>query len=56
MSLRRWRPMHDLARMREEMDRLFDRFFSEVPPHADHGACVFDPAIVGACGNTPVPW
>jgi len=31
MSLTRWRPMRDLMRMREEMDHLFDRFFSEAP-------------------------
>ena len=31
MSLMRWRPTHDLTGMREEMNRLFDNFFSGLP-------------------------
>jgi len=31
MSLRRWRPMRDLVGMREEMNRLFDDFFTGWP-------------------------
>ena len=31
MSLIRWRPTHDLVGIREEMNRLFDSFFSELP-------------------------
>jgi HSP20 family protein len=31
MSLMRWRPTHDLTSMREEMNRLFDNFFSGLP-------------------------
>jgi len=31
MSLMRWRPTHDLISMREEMNRLFDNFFSGFP-------------------------
>ena len=31
MSLRRWRPMSDLISIREEMNRLFDNFFGELP-------------------------
>jgi len=31
MSLMRWRPTHDLTSMRDEMNRLFDSFFSGLP-------------------------
>ena len=31
MSLMRWRPTNDLTSMREEMNRLFDSFFSGFP-------------------------
>jgi HSP20 family protein len=31
MSIRRWRPMRDLVGMREEMNRLFDDFFTGWP-------------------------
>jgi HSP20 family protein len=31
MSLRRWRPMRDLVGVREEMNRLFDEFFTGWP-------------------------
>lgn len=31
MSLVRWRPMREIARIREEMDRLFDEFFTGWP-------------------------
>ena len=31
MSIMRWRPMRDLTRIREDMNRLFDEFFSGWP-------------------------
>jgi HSP20 family protein len=31
MSLMRWRPTRDLVSIREEMNRLFDSFFSAIP-------------------------
>ena len=31
MSIMRWRPTRDIASIREEMNRLFDNFFSSVP-------------------------
>ena len=31
MSLMRWRPSRDLVNIREEMNRLFDNFFSGMP-------------------------
>ena len=33
MSLMRWRPTRDLTGIREEMNRLFDSFFSGQPEH-----------------------
>jgi HSP20 family protein len=30
MSIARWSPFRELARMREEMDRLFDEFFGPI--------------------------
>lgn len=31
MSIMRWRPMRDLTNVREEMNRLFDEFFTGLP-------------------------
>ncbi len=45
MTLIRWSPWRDLARIQEDMDRLYNAFFSGTPTKLDSGSMVWNPAV-----------
>ena len=45
MTLVRWRPMRDVFRFRDEMDRLFDDFMERFPTRRDLGDRMWSPDV-----------
>ena len=45
MTLVRWRPMRDVFRIRDEMDRLFDEFMDRFPARREEGQQLWSPDV-----------